>query len=209
MEKIVIRPFGPSILKVKMSDDIVKILNNYTEKKSKENFDEKNLNAGNKLAGNVSQEITIENDFIKTSGFGNFLMKETANWIFSSTKQKQQIKNFRLIGSWIVRQFQNEFNPLHTHTGHVSGVGYLKVPKNLGNTVQKNKPNLNGHLQLVHGTKNFLSDSILDIKPEVGDFYFFPHYVMHTVYPFVDTSEERRSVSFNALIDLEIFSSVD
>lgn len=90
MEKIVIRPFGPSILKVKMSDDIVKILNNYTEKKSKENLDEQNLNAGDKLAGNVSQEITIENDFIKTSGFGNFLMKETANWIFSSTKKKNK-----------------------------------------------------------------------------------------------------------------------
>jgi hypothetical protein len=209
MEKIVIRPFGPSILKVKMSDDIVKILNNYTEKKSKENLDEQNLNAGDKLAGNVSQEITIENDFIKTSGFGNFLMKETANWIFSSTKKKKQIKNFRLIGSWIVRQFKNEFNPLHTHAGHVSGVGYLKVPTNLGNTVQKNKPNINGHLQLVHGTKNFLSESVLDIKPEVGDFYFFPHYVMHTVYPFVDTFEERRSVSFNAFIDPEIFSSVD
>jgi len=29
---------------------------------------------------------------------------------------------------------------------------------------------------------------------------------MHTVYPFHDTDEERRSVSFNALIDEEIYN---
>ena len=28
---------------------------------------------------------------------------------------------------------------------------------------------------------------------------------VHTVYPFTDTDEERRSVSFNAMIDKEIF----
>ena len=208
MEKTILKPFGPSILKVKIPEDLIKKLNNYTDTKSNENLDEQQLNAGDKLAGNVSQEITIENEFIKTSGFGDFLMRETANWIFSTNKKKR-IKNFRLLGSWIVRQYKSEFNPLHTHTGHVSGVGYLKVPKNLGGTVQKNKPNKNGHLQLVHGAKMFLSNSILDIKPEIGDFYFFPHYVMHTVYPFTDTLEERRSVSFNAFIDPEIFFSLD
>ena len=50
----------------------------------------------------------------------------------------------------------------------------------------------------------FLSKSILTIKPKVGDFYFFPNYVMHTVYPFADTDEERRSVSFNANLDQDI-----
>ena len=41
------------------------------------------------------------------------------------------------------------------------------------------------------------------VKPKVGDFYFFPNYLMHTVYPFTDTDEERRSVSFNAYLDKE------
>ena len=36
---------------------------------------------------------------------------------------------------------------------------------------------------------------------KVGDFYLFPNYMMHAVYPFADTNEERRSVSFNAKID--------
>ena len=51
----------------------------------------------------------------------------------------------------------------------------------------------------------FLSTCTVRIEPKVGDFYFFPHYMMHTVYPFTDTNEERRSVSFNAMIDQEIF----
>jgi len=52
----------------------------------------------------------------------------------------------------------------------------------------------------------FLSPSTLDIVPSVGDFYFFPNYLMHTVFPFKDSNEERRSISFNAKIDEEIYN---
>ena len=74
----------------------------------------------------------------------------------------------------------------------------------MGETVQKDKKNRNGNLVLIHGSSQFLSKSILTIQPKVGDFYFFPNYVMHTVYPFADTEEERRSVSFNAYLDQDI-----
>ena len=60
-------------------------------------------------------------------------------------------------------------------------------------------------LTLLHGHRAFLSDSQFKITPQVGDFYIFPHYLMHTVYPFKDTDEERRSISFNAVIDEKIF----
>ena len=52
-----------------------------------------------------------------------------------------------------------------------------------------------------------MSESVMDILPEVGDFYFFPHYLMHAVYPFCDTEDERRSVSFNAFLDDEVYFS--
>ena len=52
----------------------------------------------------------------------------------------------------------------------------------------------------------FLSHSTLDLIPKVGDFYFFPNYLMHTVFPFKDSNEERRSISFNAEIDDEIYN---
>ena len=50
----------------------------------------------------------------------------------------------------------------------------------------------------------FLSNSTYTIEPKVGDFYFFPNYMMHLVYPFAGSDEERRSISFNAKIDEEI-----
>ena len=40
----------------------------------------------------------------------------------------------------MVRQFKDEYNPIHYHDGDISGVGYLKVPKNLGKHYQ-NKEN--------------------------------------------------------------------
>ena len=60
-------------------------------------------------------------------------------------------------------------------------------------------------LTLIHGQRAFMSDSQYKITPEVGNFYIFPHYLMHTVYPFRDTDEERRSISFNAVVDEKTF----
>ena len=87
---------------------------------------------------------------------------------------------------------------------YLSPLGYLKVPSKVGKTFQKDKTNDNGKLVLIHGTRQFLSNSIYVIKPKVGDFYFFPNYLMHTVYPFTNTDEERRSVSFNANLDQDL-----
>ena len=133
-----------------------------------------------------------------------FLGNSVATWIKYSTSF--QIKQFKVQSSWIVRQFKNDYNPTHWHSGHVSGVGYLKVPENLGESQQDSKrENTNGKLELIHGTKMFLSNSTVRLKPKVGDFYFFPHYLMHNVYPFKDSDEERRSISFNAEIDRNIY----
>ena len=91
-----------------------------------------------------------------------------------------------------------------------AGAGFLKVPSSLGSHKQKSKKNLmnylGGNLQLIHGSRMFLSPSTITIEPKVGEMYFFPHYMMHCVYPFKNSNEERRSISFNASIDEEIFN---
>jgi len=206
-DRELIRPFGPTIAKVQMSEELIKKLNHYVDTLLLDNEKTKKLDHGKNLAGNVKQEFKLEKDFVKKSGWGEFLEKNSHDWISSSIGEKISDFNFRIIESWIVRQFQNEYNPLHWHGGHISGVGYLKVPNNLGETYQQNKNlNQNGKLQLVHGSKIFLSPSTYTITPKVGDFYFFPNYLMHAVYPFINTSEERRSISFNALISDEIYN---
>ena len=79
------------------------------------------------------------------------------------------------------------------------------MPESFGNPIQEKKPNVHGNINFIHGTKQFLSAATLTEKPKVGDFYIFPHYLMHSVNPFTGAGE-RRSISFNAKIDEEIFS---
>tara|TARA_B110000003_G_scaffold164279_1_gene164239 strand:- start:370 stop:1005 length:636 start_codon:yes stop_codon:yes gene_type:complete len=204
MEVRLIKPFGPSILKAKIPNELVYKLNDYAEKIIDDNNKNELLNHGNKLAGDVTQEFKLESDFAMKVGWVSFLGKCVQEWI--NLEMKKKIKKFTIIDSWIVRQFKNEYNPIHWHGGHVSGAGFLKIPKNLGNYVQDKgeKPYKGGKLNLIHGSRQFLSKSTFEIKPEVGDFYFFPSYLMHAVYPFKGNDAERRSISFNALIDEEI-----
>ena len=201
-----IRAFGPSILKVKIPDDMLNQINDYVDGIIKDDELSSKLNHGNQLVGDVTQEIKLETNIMKSSGWGNFLGLNVGKWIASELGEK--ITKFNIIQSWVVRQFKNEYNPIHWHSGHISGAGFLKVPKLLGRHVQekKNKTYKGGNLQLVHGTRMFLNNSTYTIEPKVGDFYFFPNYMMHVVYPFKDSNEERRSISFNAKIDDNIFN---
>ncbi len=201
-----IKKFGPSIFHVKIPEDILKKLNNYVDETIKDEQKIKGLDAGKNLVGDVTQEFMLEHEFIKKSGWYVFLSTCVNQWIKLETNK--EIKKFEIKNSWVVRQFQNEYNPTHWHGGHISGAGFLKVPSNMGKHSQKDK-NLayrGGNLQLIHGSRMFLCHSTLDLVPSVGDFYFFPNYLMHTVFPFKDTNEERRSISFNAVIDDEIYN---
>tara|TARA_Y100000590_G_scaffold317532_1_gene359218 strand:- start:84 stop:722 length:639 start_codon:yes stop_codon:yes gene_type:complete len=200
----VMRPFGPSVAKSIIPDDIVKKLNDYVDKVASNEEKSKQLDHGASLAGNVKQEIFLEKDIIESSGWGKFLENAVEAWI--KYERKKQITKFDLIRSWVVRQFKNEYNPIHWHGGHISGAGYLKVPDTFGETFQPNKHNVNGRLELIHGNRAFMCSSKATITPKVGEMFFFPHYLMHAVSPFVGTDQERRSVSFNCYIDEDIFN---
>ena len=205
MNSRILKPFGPTILHSKIPEKIINGLNQYVDEIINDEKKSNSLNYGNKLAGDVTQEFILEHDFVNKLGWNDFLAGCVYHWIDKELNQK--ITKFSLIETWIVRQFENEYNPVHWHSGHLSGAGYLKVPSDLGAYVQDKEGNyLGGNLNLIHGSTQFLSRSVFSIKPIVGDFYFFPSYLMHTVYPFKNTKEERRSISFNALIDDKIFN---
>ena len=198
-----IKPFGPWIAKINIPDDILLKLNNYVDQIIINEEKSKKQDLGKKLAGNVKQEFELDENFRKESGWENLLKKASSKWIEVAIKKK--ISEFNILDTWIVRQFANEYNPIHFHSGHLSGAGFLKLPNDFGKTTQDGKINQNGSLTLVHGSKQFHSSSMYAITPKVGDFYLFPHYLMHMVYPFYGNNEERRSISFNAKIDENIF----
>jgi len=203
----IIKRFGPSVLKVKIPENIIKTLNNHFDKVILNKDESKRLNHGEDLVGDVTQELKLEKEIMEKSGWIKFLGTNIDKWM--KEEIGKGITKFVMVNSWIVRQYKNEYNPTHWHNGHISGAGYLKVPKTLGKHYQdkQNRDYRGGNLQLIHGSKMFLSHSTLNIIPEVGDFYFFlPNYLMHTVFPFKDTDEERRSISFNCKIDDDLYN---
>ena len=201
-----LRVLGPAILKVRIPDEILNKLNDYIDNIINDNSKLKKLNYGEALVGDVTQEFLLEVELVKSSGWLEFLGNSCK--IYAELNEGKKISKFNLLKTWVVRQFQNEYNPTHWHGGHISGAGFLKVPKSLGQSTQqkKSKKYRGGSLQLIHGARMFTCPSTFNITPEVGDFYLFPNYLMHTVFPFKGTDEERRSISFNASIDEDIYN---
>ena len=142
----ILKPFGPSIVKVKIPDQVIIEMNKFVDDLSKNDEKMSSLDHGRHLAGNVTQEFRLDVDFMKKIKWAEFLASNVSSWV--QEELKKEIKNFQLIKSWVVRQFQNDYNPVHWHSGDISGVGYLKVPSHLGNTSQPDKKtNENGKLQ--------------------------------------------------------------
>ena len=81
-------------------------------------------------------------------------------------------------------------------------MGYLKIPKNINKSRKRLKTN--GTIDFINGTKTFLSNSLFNHNPKVGDMILFPNNLMHTAYPF-KREGERRSFSFNIDIDKKTF----
>jgi uncharacterized protein (TIGR02466 family) len=191
------RAFGPTLGKSKLSKKIITSLNNYVEKS---HISKKN-DYSSKLASQIKSEIKISNSFIKKK-LSKELIKNVKNYLEKSGLKK--IKDVKIINLWVVRQFKNEYNPIHYHDGQLSGVGYLQIPKNMNqNKLVKNKKiKTNGTIDFINGQKNFLSKSIYNLNPKLGDLIIFPNYLMHTAYPF-NVDGERRSFSFNAKISFK------
>ena len=186
-----LKPFGPSIGKTKISQNFLNKLNKEFDQKSIS----KKLDYSSKLASQIKNEIKISNNFIQKN-----LKKEITKKIklFLLKEKIKNIKDVKILNLWIVRQFKGEYNPIHYHQGDLSGVGYLKLPKNMTrNTHVRNKKiKTNGTIDFINGQKSFLSNSIYNVIPKVRDLLIFPNYLMHTAYPF-NINGERRSFSFN------------
>ena len=194
----VLSPFGPKIAKLKFSKELINKINYEVDKISSNRFLANKLDYSKKLVGQVKQEISLPRLFVKKNleKIVSKNIKEFVNKSLGKKPKSVKIKNF-----WVVRQYSNEYNPIHFHDGHISGVGYLKVPK----FKNSKKINLktNGTIDFINGTKIFLSESIYNHLPKVGDVILFPNYLMHTAYPF-SSKGERRSFSFNVEIDKKI-----
>ncbi len=188
------RAFGPTMGRGKLSSRFINIINSQVEKTS---LSKKN-DYSSKLASQIKNEIKLSNSFVKKE-LSKELIRNIKNYLKESKIDK--IKEIKIINLWVVKQLRNEYNPIHYHDGQLSGVGYLKIPKNMNqNKMIKNKKiKTNGTIDFINGQRSFLSKSIYNLNPKVGDLVLFPNYLMHTAYPF-NIDDERRSFSFNVKI---------
>ena len=131
----VISPFGPKIGKLKIPRSILNKINIEVDKILMNNSKIKKSDYSKKVVGQVYQEIELSRRFVDKV-IKSFLTKNISNYLKKSINKNTKkifIKNF-----WVVRQFKNEYNPVHFHDGDISGVGYLKIPKNLTASKKKN-----------------------------------------------------------------------
>ena len=199
----IISPYGPKIAILKIPNKIIKQINVEVDNILSNKEKIKKNDYSKKLVGQVKQEFQLSKIFINKY-LKNFINSSVKNYIKKGCNKN--VKKIKFHNLWIVRQFKNEYNPIHFHSGDISGVGYLKVPNNI--TKGDKKIETHGTIDFIHGSKSFLNNSIFNHKPKVGDLILFPNYLMHTAYPF-KIDGERRSFSFNLSLDkktMDIFS---
>ena len=214
------RPFSPTIGKTNVPKNFLKIINNIGD----EVLSDKNKSAqwdwSNHLVGKVHKEIQIpitdkENaEYCKNvirDGCVEYLQQMVtdkrayiSNSVILHTNQggSSNVKreNINISQSWIVSQYKNEYNPWHQHSGDLSGVIYLKIPKNMDKFYQKEFEDhypVSGMIQFMQGDKQSLRSDTLTFKPECGMMLIFPSWLKHSVFPFY-VDGERRCMSFNA-----------
>ena len=192
-----LKPFGPSIGKTRISKTFINKLNKEFDGVSKS----KKKDYSSKLASQIQNEVNFSNKYIEKN-YSSYLKKIIEKFLHNEGIKK--IKKIDILNLWVVRQYKGEYNPIHYHEGDLSGVGYIKLPKDMTkNKLLKNKKiRTNGTIDFVNGQRAFLSKSIYNVIPKVGDLILFPNYLMHTAYPF-NKDGERRSFSFNAKITLK------
>jgi len=205
-----IRNFGPYIVKSTISDELHKILLDTAYKIRKD----KNLKVKNdyrkRLAGNLTEEYSYAGAFTKEE---EAIVEQELVWIASIftklskeaigedlTREPKDIVMQKPI--WVNFMKQGEWNPSHAHTGDISCVMYLKVPKaiqdeNFKNEWSKksNTPSA-GRLEFMYGDNIGYTKSGSLINPFEKDIYIFPAKLKHAVYPF-KSKVERISVSVN------------
>ena len=113
-------PFGPKIAIIKIPKIIINKINHEVDKILNNKKRLRKSDYSNKLVGQVQQEIQLDKKFIQKNLL-KFIGVNVKKYIKKCTKK--DTKKISLRNLWVVRQFKNEYNPIHFHSGNISGVG--------------------------------------------------------------------------------------
>ena len=201
--------FGPLFANVSLADDLTDALIKMTDKIID---DKKSESHGQNLAGVIEKELRIYKSDMNEFGVEQMIESCVRSYVIHCAKMHQMFHETwtyesHLNSAWVVSQYENEYNPLHNHTGcDISAVIYLKCPDVKGRRnleSKKGKSDSDGDICFVHssvGHRNFdvFEKGIMNITPTPGLLVMFPSYLTHLVYPFIGEGE-RRCLPFNAV----------
>ncbi len=183
-------PFGPMIAKVQMPDALLERINAY---------------ADDKVSASEGRELLLPRE-VSSGGGDASLANHIASMIgrYLAGMENTRVSRVDFENIWIVSQYAGTPSPVHFHTGDISGVLYLKVPQiDEGEEARTYISGRHaGYVNFLIGGKQRFSKSLVRFKPQVGDFYIFPGWLLHVAEPFRG-SGERRSLAFNAFVTTE------
>ena len=120
------QPFGPSILKVKLPQNYVNLLNVEADRILHDEKLSKDHDWSHNLAGNVKKEIAIDHN--KIPNFPEFMIT-MAKQYYKHTINAEPAEGSKVaFRVWVVSQVAGDFNPMHIHDANLSGVAFLKIP---------------------------------------------------------------------------------
>ena len=213
-------PFSPVLLETKVPKKFVDIVNKVGDEVLNDDQKSAKWDWSNNLVGKVHKEVQIPIVNKKDGDYCKHIMKTMCIAYLKNMIERKKAfiendiilhhpirgnlnptnENINISQSWIVSQYKGEYNPWHQHSGHLSSVIYLKLPKGMKEFFDKESEDhypIGGSIQFMFGEKQSLRSDTLTFRPEVGKMLIFPSWLKHSVYPF-DANGERRSMSFNA-----------
>ena len=207
----VLRPFGPRIYRGKLSADNLKFIQDFAE------LARKGQNIGDSLSGNIKDQNNSDiGDKALENKIVDILIPHLQEWykiedtdrIHYMDEDDPELEKIKCVdyntirfhtgtGTWFNYMKANEFNPLHAHTGDLSGILMVKVPKEIAKEREvfeiKSNARSPGMLEWVHGE---YGAGAYRIYPVEGELYLFDAQLRHQVYPF-QSDVERITMSWN------------
>lgn len=204
-------PFSPLIYKSKLDAEGLKFIQDFAEKSRNA------ASVGNQLSGNIeSQKGSNIGDKEAENRIIQILVPHIQQWYKIGDAQRRwfldaedpEMENLRNVdystirfhtgtGTWFNYMKAGEFNPLHAHSGEVSGIVAVKVPEEISQERNVFKIDSNarcpGMLEWVHGE---YGSGAYRTYPVEGDIYLFDAKLRHQVYPF-QSDVERITMSWN------------
>jgi len=207
-----VAPFSPTILKATMPAEAVAQLNTHADAIAASPDDAAARDWSAHLAGVVSQEMRVTDLIHAMPPFADFLYDiartytyrcENALMHFTDYATTEELRDTKLrieiAEGWINDMRAGDYNPVHFHQGcHFSSVGFLALPPGYDAefAADKAQQNTTGCLQFIDSRSALGLKNLFTVKPAVGDFYLWPSWMLHCVYPF-KSAGVRRSIAIN------------